>query len=246
MHVSSQASSSDSGIPTTDGALVLVVEDDENLQRVLRAGLRAHDYRVVSVKTAEDAIREAKTRNPDAIILDLGLPGISGLAFMTNVREWSQAPVIVISALGSEQDKVRALDHGADDYLTKPFGMQEFLARLRLSLRRVAMRKGENPQLPFRTGDLKVDLHARKVTLKGKPVRLTPTEYKILATLVLHAGTVVPGRDLLAQVWGPQYVEQDRYLRVYMVHLRRKIEPTPNAPRYVLTEPGVGYRIGLE
>ena len=242
----SRANCAGDGGATTEGPLVLLVEDDGNLQRVLRTALRAHGYRVVVVTGGQEALLEAKTRNPDIIVLDLGLPDIDGLDVMSRVREWSHAPVIVISARGNEQDKVIALDHGADDYVTKPFGMQEFLARLRLSLRRVAFRGVAEHDGPFRTGDLVVDLHARQVSLQGKPVRLTPTEYKILATLVLHAGTVVSGRDLLAEVWGPQYVEQDRYLRVYMVHLRRKVEPTPTTPRYVLTEPGVGYRIGLQ
>ncbi len=231
---------------SSDGPLVLLVEDDESLQAVLQATLRAHGYRVSLAQSGKAALLEARTRNPDLIVLDLGLPDMDGLELLVTIREWSRAPVVVISARGDERDKVCALDGGADDYVTKPFGMQEFLARLRLSLRRVSDRRGVKQAGPFRTGDLVVDLHARRVSLRGKAVRLTPIEYKILATLVVHAGTVVAGRDLLAEVWGPQYVEQHRYLRVYMVHLRRKVEPTPSAPRYILTEAGVGYRLGIE
>ena len=244
--MSPRTNASDPENQTIEGPLVLVVEDDENLRRVLCASLRIQGYRTIASETGGKALLEAKTRNPDLVVLDLDLPDMDGLDFMARVREWSRAPVLVISARGREEDKVVALDQGADDYLTKPFGMNEFLARLRLALRRVSLQQGAQRAGPFQTGELVVDLHARKVTLQGRAVRLTPTEYKILATLVLHAGTVVSGRDLLAAVWGPHYVEQDRYLRVYMVHLRRKVEPTPTTPRYVLTEPGVGYRMGLQ
>jgi len=224
---------------------VLVVEDERQVMRFLRATLAAHGYVVHEATTGEQALVEAASRTPELILLDLGLPDIDGVEVTRRLREWSITPIIVVSARGQESDKVQALDAGADDYLTKPFGAEELLARMRVAIRNAA-RVGDSGQSVFQTGELKVDLGARLVFLAGTEVRLTRTEYRLLALLVKHAGKVVTHRQLLREVWGPGAVSQSHYLRVYMGQLRHKLEADPARPRYLSTETGVGYRLRLE
>jgi two-component system KDP operon response regulator KdpE len=221
---------------------VLVVEDEPQMRRFLRATLPGHGYRVVEAETGAQALVDAGTRAPDLVLLDLGLPDIDGVEVTRRLREWTTVPVIVLSARGQEGDKVQALDAGADDYLTKPFGTEELLARMRVALRNRA-RAGDGPQTVFRTGDLSVDLVSRRVAIGEREVRLTRTEYNLLALLVRHAGKVLTHRQLLKDVWGPGSVDQHHYLRVYMGQLRHKLEDDPARPRYLVTETGVGYRL---
>jgi two-component system KDP operon response regulator KdpE len=228
------------------GRLVLVVEDEPQVLRFLRASLGAHGYRLVEATSGERALVEAATRIPDIVLLDLGLPDVDGVEVARRLREWSAVPLIVLSARGQESDKIRALDAGADDYLTKPFGVGELLARMRVALRhaaRVAAGVGESA---FETGELRVDLAARRVLVKGEDVRLTRTEYNLLATLAKHAGKVLTHRQLLREVWGPGATGQSHYLRVYMGQLRHKLEEDAARPRYLLTETGVGYRLAVD
>jgi two-component system KDP operon response regulator KdpE len=221
-----------------------VVEDDPQIRRFLRATLPAHGYRLFEADTGGEGLTQAATRVPEVILLDLGLPDLDGLEFIARVREWSPMPIIVLSARGLERDKVAALDAGADDYLTKPFGVEELLARLRVALRhRTTIGSGAAGTAVFATGDLSVDLAGHIVRVGGREVRLTPTEFRILALLVKHAGKVVTHRHLLVQVWGPGSAENTHYLRVQMHGLRHKLEATPARPRYLITEPGVGYRL---
>ena len=230
----------------TDAApLVLLIEDEPQMRRYLRAALESHDYRLVEATTAREGLAQATGRNPDIILLDLGLPDGDGIDLARRIREWASTPIIVISARGKEQDKVAALDAGADDYLTKPFGTDELLARLRVAQRHV-VRAGAPDEPVFTTGELKVDLAARQVFMGGAEVHLTPTEYKLLTTLIRHAGKVVTHRLLLKEVWGPNAVEHTHYLRVYMTQLRHKLERDPTRPRHLQTEAGVGYRLRLE
>jgi len=226
--------------------LVLVIEDEPQMRRFLRAALESHDYRLVEAPTAREGLAHATGRNPDVVLLDLGLPDGDGIDLTRRIREWSAMPIIVISARGREQDKIAALDAGADDYLTKPFGIGELLARLRVALRH-ATRLAGAPEDPVLTvGDLRVDLASRQVSVAGAEVHLTPIQYKLLAVLVRHAGKVLTHRQLLKEVWGPNAVEQTHYLRVYMTQLRHKLEREPARPRYFLTESGVGYRLKLD
>jgi two-component system, OmpR family, KDP operon response regulator KdpE len=225
------------------GPLVLVVEDEAAVRRFLKAGLPAHGYRVIEAETGAAALRDAAQYVPELVLLDLGLPDMDGLEVTKRLRAWSRVPIVVISARGQEAQKVEALDAGADDYLTKPFGFPELLARMRAALRRAAAPEGAGLATVFESGPLRVDLERRRVFVKGDEVKLTPTEYRLLATLVKHAGRVVTHRQLLAEVWGPWSPEQNRYLRVYMTHLRRKLEPDPAAPVLFETEAGVGYRL---
>jgi two-component system KDP operon response regulator KdpE len=225
--------------------LVLVIEDEPQMRRFLKASLESHDYGLVEAVNAREGLTQATGRNPDAILLDLGLPDLDGIELTRRLREWSRTPIIVISARGREQDKIAALDAGADDYLTKPFGIGELLARLRVALRHAALPEGGGEPI-FALGDLKVDLAARLVFRRGAEVHLTPIEYKLLATLVRHAGKVVTHRQLLKEAWGPNAVEQTHYVRVYMTQLRHKLEDDPSRPRYLLTESGVGYRLKAE
>jgi len=224
---------------------VLVIEDEPQMRRFLKASLETHDYHCVEAVTAREGLAQATGRNPDVILLDLGLPDLDGVELTRRLREWSRTPIIVISARGREQDKIAALDAGVDDYLTKPFGIGELLARLRVALRHAAVPDGGGEPL-FAAGDLKVDLASRLVFRKGAEVHLTPIEYKLLATLVRHAGKVVTHRQLLKEAWGPNAVEQTHYVRVYMTQLRHKLEDDPSRPRYLLTESGVGYRLKAE
>jgi two-component system KDP operon response regulator KdpE len=223
--------------------LVLLIEDEPQMRRFLRTALESNDYRLVEAGTAREGLAHAAARNPDVILLDLGLPDRDGLEVARELREWSGTPIIVISARGQEADKVKALDLGADDYLTKPFGVEELLARIRVSLRHAARPPGAVPEPIFESGELRVDLPNRRVWHADKEVHLTPTEYKLLVTLVRHAGKVLTHRMLLKEVWGPNYVNQAHYVRVYLAQLRQKIEADPARPRLLLTEPGVGYRL---
>jgi two-component system KDP operon response regulator KdpE len=225
--------------------LVLVVDDEPQVRRFLRATLPSQGYRVIEAETGNQGLVEASTRAPDLILLDLGLPDLDGVEVTRRLREWSKTPLIVLSARGEEGDKIQALDAGADDYLTKPFGIGELLARLRVALRHSA-RTAEGGEPIFQVGDLKVDLATRRVFVRGGEVRLTRTEYNLLATLVKHAGKVMTHRQLLKEVWGPGAVGESHYLRVYMGQLRHKLEDEPARPRYLATEIGVGYRLRVE
>jgi two-component system KDP operon response regulator KdpE len=226
---------------TAHAPLLLVVDDEPQLLRFLRASLPHQGYRIIEATTGEEGLRAAATRSPDAVLLDLGLPDLDGVEVTRRLREWSTVPVIVLSARGQESDKIEALDAGADDYLTKPFGIGELLARLRVALRHAA--RGTAPAPVFESGDLRVDLAARRVFARGDEVRLTRTEYKLLALLVQHAGKVLTHRQLLKDVWGPGSVGESHYLRVYMGQLRHKLEADPARPRHLVTEIGVGYRL---
>ena len=226
--------------------LVLVVEDDTQMRKFLRASLTSHGYRLVEAVNGSEALTHAASYNPDLVLLDLGLPDIDGLVVTKRLREWASAPIIVLSARGQEDDKILALDAGADDYLTKPFGTGELLARMRVALRHAA-RSGQERSEPILTvGELSIDLDKRSVHLAGKEVHLTPIEYKLLATLLKNAGKVLTHRQLLKEVWGPGNVDNTQYLRVYMVQLRHKLELDATRPRYLVTEPGVGYRLKSE
>jgi two-component system KDP operon response regulator KdpE len=226
------------------GPLVLVIEDDRQMRRLLRTSLDASGYRLVEAVSGEEGLAQAVAYNPDLVILDLGLPDIDGLAVTRRLREWSRMPIVVISARGQEQDKVGALDGGADDYVTKPFATGELLARMRVALRH-AHQAGREPESTIVVSDVTVDLTRRRVLVRGLEVHLTPIEYKLLATLMKQAGKVLTHRQLLEAVWGPSCADQMQYLRVYMAQLRRKVEQEPARPRLLVTEPGVGYRVRI-
>jgi two-component system KDP operon response regulator KdpE len=222
---------------------VVLVEDDVEIRRWLRVVLEAEGHRMVFAETGQQGLTEVAARQPDLVLLDLGLPDLDGVEVIRRIREWTTVPIIVISARGQEQDKVDALDAGADDYVSKPFGTGELLSRMRVALRHAAaVRDGAEPAV-YETGRLKVDLAARLVYVDDQEIHLTPTEYKLLAALVHHAGKVLTHRFLLKEVWGPNFVEHTNYLRVHMSQLRSKIEAEPARPRYILTEAGVGYRL---
>jgi two-component system, OmpR family, KDP operon response regulator KdpE len=225
--------------------VVVLIEDEPQIRRFLRATLIGQGYRLFEVATGADALVEVAQRQPDVVILDLGLPDMDGLEVIRRLREWSAVPIIVLSARGQERDKVGALDAGADDYVSKPFSAGELLARLRVALRHAAGAAHED-SAAFEVGELQVDLLRRHVSVAGAEVKLTPIEYKLLTTLVRHAGKVVTHQQLLRDVWGPSHEDQSHYVRVYMAHLRHKLETEPARPRYLLTEPGVGYRLAAE
>lgn len=225
---------------TTSGPLVLVVEDEPQMRRFLRASLAAPSYRVLEASRAKDAIALATGHNPDIILLDLGLPDGDGIDLTRTLRGWSQVPIVVISARGREDDKVAALDAGADDYLTKPFGVNELLARMRVALRH-ARNLPASEVLEF--GELRVDLVRHNVDVGGVEVHLTPIEYRLLVLLAQNAGRVLTHRQILKEVWGPNSVDQTHYVRVHMAGLRKKIEADPNRPKLIITELGVGYRL---
>ena len=227
-------------------ALVLLIEDELPIRRFLRSSLADQNYRLIEAETGERALRAAAQQPPDLVILDLGLPDTDGQNVLTRLREWYQGPIIVLSARDQEQQKIMALDHGADDYLTKPFSTGELLARMRVALRHAARPTGEQDSSTFSTGELRVDLAARRVFATGQEVHLTPLEYKLLTTLIRHAGKVLTHRMLLKEVWGPHHLQETHYLRVFMASLRRKIESDPAQPQYLLTEPGVGYRLAVD
>ena len=222
---------------------ILVIEDEPALKKFLRLSLESQNYKVMEAATGEEGLRQAALEQPDIIILDLGLPDIDGLEVTRRLREWTAIPIIVVSARGKEQDKVVALDAGADDYVTKPFGVGELLARLRVAERHRAAADQDTGEPVFEVGDLRVDLARREVTSGGKSVHLTPNEFRLLSVLVKHRGKVMTHRQLLREVWGPDATEESHYLRVYMNQLRQKLEADPARPRHLLTEPGVGYRL---
>jgi two-component system KDP operon response regulator KdpE len=225
---------------SNDKPLVLVVDDEQAILRFLRVALESQAYTVFEAATGREALSDASARKPDIIILDLGLPDIDGVEVTRLLRQWTQIPIIILSVRGSEGDKIAALDAGADDYLTKPFGVGELLARLRAALRRASQPQGEPI---FASGDLKVDLVRRLVTVAGREVQLTPNEYDLLRTLVAYAGKVLTHRQLLREVWGTAYEQEFHILHVNISNLRRKIEPDPARPQFIITEPGVGYRL---
>jgi two-component system KDP operon response regulator KdpE len=225
---------------TAPDRVVMVVEDEPPVRRFLRAALEGHGYRLVEAGGAREAEQLAPGHNPDLFLLDLGLPDGDGIDLARRLREWTRAPIIVLSARGREEDKVKALDAGADDYLTKPFGVNELLARMRVALRHAAGGPGAEPV--YEAGPLRVDLARREVTVGGREARLTPTEFRLLALLARHAGKVLTHRQILKEVWGPAATEV-HYVRVHMAELRKKIEAEPARPRLLVTEPGVGYRL---
>jgi two-component system, OmpR family, KDP operon response regulator KdpE len=227
---------------TANGPLVLLIEDEPPMRRFLRASLSSHGYRLLEAETAREGLTIATSQSPELILLDLGLPDGDGIALTAELRSWYTGPIIVISARGREDDKVSALDAGADDYLTKPFGVNELLARMRVAQRhaRAAQSGAADPVLDL--GGLVIDLATREVRALGRLVHLTPIEFRLLSLLAQHAGKVLTHRFLLKEVWGPGQVGQTHYLRVRMAELRKKIEQDPAQPRWLLTEPGVGYR----
>lgn len=230
----------------TAAPLILIIEDEAPIRGFLRAALSQEGYRLVEVVTGGDAIKRAAQQPPDLVLLDLGLPDLDGQEVLCRLREWLKAPILILSARDQERQKITALDNGADDYLTKPFGTGELLARIRVALRRANRVAGEQIQSTFEVGDLRVDLAARRVFVRSKEVHLTPIEYKLLTTMIQHAGKVLTHRFLLKEVWGPHHVQENHYLRVFMANLRRKIEADSAQPRYLLTEQGVGYRLAGE
>jgi two-component system KDP operon response regulator KdpE len=218
---------------------VLVVDDEPQIRRALAINLRARGYDVELAQDGERALDVAARKHPDVVVLDLGLPGIDGVEVIKGLRGWSKVPIVVLSVRDAESEKVAALDAGADDYITKPFGMDELLARLRAALRRNAPAEEE---ALVETGDFAIDLAAKKVRRDGDEIRLTPTEWHVVEVLVRNRGRLVAQRQLLQEVWGPQYHDETNYLRVFMAQVRRKLEPDPAHPRYFITEPGMGYR----
>jgi two-component system KDP operon response regulator KdpE len=226
--------------------LVLVIEDEPAIRRFLRTSLDAEGFEVIGAEGGARGLASAAKAKPECVILDLGLPDMDGVEIIRRLREWTATPVIVLSARSLESEKVAALDAGADDYVMKPFGVRELLARLRVALRHAELLKNGLPSALYESGDLKVDLGARRVTLNGREIHLTPTEYRLLATLVKHAGKILTQRFLLKEVWGPAYVERPHYLRVYMANLRQKLELDPTRPVRLLTEMGVGYRLASD
>ena len=223
--------------------VVLLVEDEPQMRRFLRASLSSHGYRLLEAETAVMGTQLATSHRPDLILMDLGLPDGDGIALTRAMREWTQTPIIVISARGREEDKVKALDAGADDYLTKPFGVNELLARIRVALRHALQNANPGNETPLEFGALRLDVTRRMVWIAGNEVHLTPIEYKLLALLARHAGKVLTHRQILKEVWGPTYAEQPHYVRVHMAELRKKVESNPSKPRLIVTEPGVGYRL---
>jgi two-component system, OmpR family, KDP operon response regulator KdpE len=226
--------------------IVVLIEDEPQIRRFLRATLSGQGYRLFEAATGADGLVEVGSRQPDVIIIDLGLPDMDGVDVIRRLREWTAVPIIVLSARGQERDKVTALDAGADDYVSKPFGASELVARIRVALRHAAGASHEADEAAFKVGELQVDRLRRHVSLGGTEVRLTPTEYKLLTTLIRHAGKVVTHQQLLREVWGPAHTDQAHYVRIYMAHLRHKLEAEPARPRYLLTEPGVGYRLAAD
>jgi two-component system KDP operon response regulator KdpE len=225
---------------STPAPTVLVIDDEPQIRRLLRVTLEANGYHVLDAATGRDGIAQAAQRRPDVVVLDLGLPDLEGVEVLTRIREWSRVPVVILSVRDQEDEKVSALDAGADDYVTKPFGAAELLARLRVVLRHA---KPQDAEAVFHSGDLEIDLSARTVRKAGGEVRLTPIEYGLLRLLVTHAGKILTHRQLLTEIWGPKAVTQTHYLRVHIAHLREKLEDKPGAQELIQTEPGVGYRL---
>jgi two-component system KDP operon response regulator KdpE len=229
-----------------NAATIIVIEDEAQIRRFLRTTLVAEGYQVIEAETGRQGLSEAGTRKPDLIILDLGLPDLDGVDVVKALRTWSSVPVIVLSARSQENDKISVLDAGADDYLVKPFGVGELLARVRVALRHVSSSVKVNNEGVFSVDALKVDMIHRIVTVNDVEVHLTPTEYRLLTVLIKYAGKVLTHRLLLKEVWGPNYVERAHYLRIYMGMLRHKLEHDPARPRFLLTEIGVGYRLAVD
>lgn len=221
-------------------AVALVIDDEPQIRRLLRVTLEANGYRVFDAATGNDGIVQAAQRKPDVVLLDLGLPDMDGVTVLKRLREWSRVPVVVLSVRDRDEDKIAALDNGADDFVTKPFSTGELLARLRVAQRHATPHP---EQTVFHSGDLEVDLTRRVVTVRGKQIKLTPTEYSLLRLFVQHAGRVLTHGQILREVWGPNCENQTHYLRVYMAHLREKLEAKPSQPELLLTESGVGYRL---
>lgn len=226
-----------------NSATIIVIEDEAQIRRFLRTTLVSEGYQVIEAETGKQGLTEAATRKPDLVILDLGLPDMDGVEVVRGIRTWSTVPVIILSARSQESDKVSALDAGADDYLVKPFGVGELLARIRVALRHVTSISTGVEEGVFSVDELRVDMTHRNVTVSGAEVHLTPLEYRLLTVLVKHAGKVLTHQLLLREVWGPNYVERAHYLRIYMGILRHKLEKDPARPRFLLTESGVGYRL---
>ncbi|MCC7543029.1 MAG: response regulator [Deltaproteobacteria bacterium] len=225
------------------GAVILVVEDEPQMRKFVRASLTSHGYRVLEADRAVDAVRMLTSHNPEMVLLDLGLPDGDGIELTKQLREWSRVPIIVLSARGREDDKVAALDAGADDYLTKPFGVNELLARMRVALRHAQSRGADAYVQTFEFGELKIDLVRREVFRGAEELHLTPTEYRLLVLFAQNAGKVLTHRQILKEVWGPAYAAQTHYVRVHMAELRKKVEADPSRPKLLVTEPGVGYRL---
>ena len=226
--------------------LILVIEDDSQIRRFLRVTLGGNPYKLIEATSGQEGIKQVGLQHPDLIILDLGLPDMDGLQVVRQLRVWSSTPIIVLSVRNQEQDKVAALDLGADDYLTKPFGTDELFARIRVALRHAIRALQGTDEPVFTIGDLRVDLAHRQVFVDAQEIHLTPIEYKLLLVLIQNAGKVITRRQLLNDVWGPTYTNESHYLRVYMGQLRHKLEADPTRPRYLITEPGVGYRLKAE
>ena len=225
---------------TGQNRTVLVIDDEIQIRRLLRLTLEANGYKVQEAVNGQDGLVEAATRHPDIVVLDLGLPDIDGVEVLKRLREWSQVPVVVLSVRDRDEDKVEALDQGADDYVCKPFSTPELLVRLRVALRHA---QSSDEESVFQSGDLSVDLVNRRVTVKGQEVRLTATEYNLVRLLARHAGKVLTHHHILKEVWGPNAGDQMHYLRVYIARVREKIEATPSRPTLLITEPGIGYRL---
>jgi two-component system KDP operon response regulator KdpE len=220
---------------------VLVVDDEPQIRRVMRMALTGQGYETIEARSGEEALERFRDQRPDLVLLDLNMPGMGGLETCRLLRSGSEVPVIILTVRNTEEEKVEALDAGADDYVTKPFGMSELLARIRAALRRAPLAPGGGPRR-VTSQDFDVDFETRDVLVRGRPVRLTPKEFELLRYLVSQSGRPVPHRELLQAVWGPDYGDETEYLRVFITHLRKKIEPNPSQPRYLLTEPWVGYR----
>jgi len=228
-----------------DKGMILLIEDEPQMQRFLRIVLQGQGYCFIEAQTGQEGLVQAATRSPDIILLDLGLPDIDGLEVTRRLREWSDIPIIVLSAREQEQDKIKALDAGADDYLTKPFGAGELLARIRVAIRHKVMQQSTTGEPVFILDNLRVDMSQRQVFLNEQEVHLTPIEYKLLTVLIQNAGKVVTHNHLLKEVWGPSYTKETQYLRVYMTQLRHKLELDPARPRFLINEPGIGYRLKI-
>jgi two-component system, OmpR family, KDP operon response regulator KdpE len=226
--------------------LVLMIEDEQPIRRFLKPYLESHEFKVLEAGTGEEGLALASSHKPDIILLDLGLPDLDGLVVLKRLREWTTVPIIILTARGKEKEKVEGLDSGADDYLGKPFDVEELMARVRVALRHVMRLKQGGEEPVFETPDFKVDLSARMVTVRGKEVHLTPNEYDLLALLIRYVGKVVTQKQIVQEIWGPNSGEQGASLRLYIHQLRQKIEAKPAHPKYILTEQGVGYRLKYE